>query len=170
MRKTIARAAAALSLAVAATLGTMGTAQAAPAPVPVPAAWTSLTNSLAYVGQNDFCTGVLDINVESEPGKPGSATLVITSRGASGHGPGWAANPNCHVDLLVAWNNAGSIAGPQEQIALDIPAQPGEVVRREMNPGSGLIALTAGLSYLDVNTLQFLPQMSYPVIGYLMVP
>ncbi|EOM76531.1 hypothetical protein [Rhodococcus rhodnii] len=131
--------------------------------------WDAIAQAVYYVGQNDFCTGVIDMRVESDPAKPGSATVIGYSRGASGHGA-WNAESTCTIDFALTYNDAGSIEQNKKQLRIDVPTYPTEVLREEIHPGSGLIALTTGVSFQDVHTYAFIPQYSMGARGYLLVP
>jgi len=169
LRSFAVRAFGAAAVATALATGVAGTASAAPAPAPI--LHTSFTGPvLAVVGQNDFCNGLIDSVVETDPARPGLATIALTSRGMHGIGPGWAQNPVCRVKVTIAWN-LGVLAGQVKEVELLAGEGPGPTVRTEINPGSGIASLTLQVAPVSPWLNEVRPQSTFwPVGAYFLVP
>ena len=168
IRSFAVRAVGAGTVAAAAVVGLAGPASAAPAPAPI--LHTFFTGPLLPVlGQNAFCNGVIDTLVETDPARPGLATVVFTSRGMHGVGPEWAANPVCHIKADIAWN-FGVWGNQVKTVDRNFGERPGESVRTEINPGPGVAALSIQAAYVNPYFNELRPQWSVPVSAYAIIP
>ncbi|GAB2637117.1 hypothetical protein ABI214_18095 [Prescottella soli] len=167
LRSFAVRAFGAAAVATALVTGVAGTVSAAPAPAPI--LHTSFNGpTLAVLGQNDFCNGLIDTVVETDPARPGLATIAFTPRGMNGVGPGWAQNPVCKVKVTVAWN-LGIYTGQLKEI--DLFASQGQTVRTEINPGSGVARLEMSVLPVSPWFNELRPQTSYgAVAAFFIVP
>lgn len=171
LRSFAVRAFGAAAVATALVTGVAGTASAAPAPAP--ALFPTINGpAMPTVGQNDFCSGIIDTAIESDPARPGLATIALTPRGMHGIGPGWAQNPVCKVKVTIKWNLDvyGFPAGQVREVELLAGEGPGQTVRTEINPGSGVAVMHVAATWLSPWYNEVRPQISYPVIGYFLVP
>ncbi|CAM2999738.1 Tat pathway signal sequence domain protein [Prescottella defluvii] len=167
LRSFAVRAFAAAAVATAAVTGVAGTASAAPAPAPL-VHMTFNGPTLPVLGQNDFCNGLIDTAVETDPARRGLATIALTPRGMNGSGPGWAQNPVCKVKVVVAWN-LGIYAGQIKEIELS--AREGQTVRTEINPGSGLATVSMQVSAISPWLNELRPQAGLGrVQAFVLVP
>jgi hypothetical protein len=158
----------AAAVTATAVVGLAGPASAAPAPAPV--LHTFLTGPLLPVlGQNAFCNGVIDTLIETDPVRPGLATVVFTSRGMHGVGPEWAANPVCRIKADITWN-LGQWANQVKTVELNFGERPGESVRAEINPGPGVASVTINASYVNAYFNELRPQYALPVTAYAIIP
>jgi hypothetical protein len=158
------------AVAASAALLTGDTAGAGAAPAPAPILHTGYTGPLMpTVGKHAYCNGIIDTLVETDPARPGLATVVLTSRGMRGIGPEWATNPNCPVTVSVAWNG-GALFGQVKELELNLGEAPGETARIEINPGSGVAAASIVASYVSPSFNELRPQYSVPVSAYFLVP
>ncbi|TQF69284.1 hypothetical protein FK531_11130 [Rhodococcus spelaei] len=167
IRSFAVRAISAGAVTVAAFAGLTGTAAAAPAPAPI----LHLTLNgpvMPTLGQNAFCNGLIDTAVETDPARPGLATVSLTSRGMHGVGPEWTVNPVCRVKVSISWGG-GAFTGQLREFDLNLGEQPGQTVRTEINPGSGAPMIAIGASYVGPQG-DFRPQYSYPVTAVVIVP
>jgi hypothetical protein len=168
IRNFAVRAIGAGTVAAAAVVGLAGPASAAPAPAPI--LHTFFTGPLLPVlGQNAFCNGVIDTLVETDPTRPGLATVVLTSRGMHGVGPEWAANPVCRIKADIVWG-LGVLAGHAKTVELNFGERPGESVRTEINPGPGVTGLTIQATFINPYVNELRPQYSLPVGAYAIIP
>ncbi|RVW09971.1 hypothetical protein EGT67_06965 [Prescottella agglutinans] len=167
LRSFAVRAFGAAAVATALVTGVAGTASAAPAPAPI--LHTSFNGpTLAVLGQNDFCNGLIDTVVETDPARRGLATVAFTPRVLNGIGPGWAQNPACKVKVTVAWN-LGIYTGQLKEV--ELLAVQGQTVRTEINPGSGVAALSMTVGPISPWYNEVRPQTSYGgVTGFFIVP
>ncbi|MDH6677401.1 hypothetical protein M2284_001599 [Rhodococcus sp. LBL1] len=167
LRSFAVRAFAAAAVATAAVTGVAGTASAAPAPAPI--LHTSLAGpTLPVLGQNDFCNGLIDTVVETDPARRGLATIAFTPRVLNGIGPGWAQNPVCRVKVTVAWN-FGMYTGQLKEV--ELLAVQGQTVRTEINPGSGVALINMSVSPISPWLNEVRPQASYGAISaFFLVP
>ncbi|MDH6280577.1 hypothetical protein [Prescottella agglutinans] len=165
LRSFAVRAFAAAAVATAAVTGVTTTASAAPAPI----MHVTLNGpTLAVLGQNDFCNGLIDTVVETDPARRGLATIAFTPRVLNGVGPGWAQNPVCKVKVSITWN-LGVLAGQAKEV--ELLAVQGQTVRTEINPGSGvaMIGMMVGPISMWYNELR--PQTSYGAVqAFFLVP
>ncbi|QKT13153.1 hypothetical protein [Rhodococcus sp. W8901] len=167
LRSFAVRAFGAAAVAAAAITGVAGTASAAPAPAPLVHA-TFNGPTLPVLGQNDFCNGLIDTVVETDPARRGLATIAFTPRGMNGIGPGWAQNPVCKVKVSVGWN-FGRLAGQVKDV--ELLAVSGQTVRAEINPGSGVASLTMGVSPVSPWYNELRPQAGYGTVSaFFLVP
>ncbi|WP_027502567.1 hypothetical protein [Rhodococcus sp. UNC363MFTsu5.1] len=168
IRRFAVRAIGAGTVAAAALIGLAGPAAAAPAPAPI--LHTFPTGPLLPVlGQNAFCNGVIDTLVETDPARPGLATVVLTSRGMHGVGPEWAANPVCRIKTDIAWG-FGVWANQVKTIELNFGERAGESVRTEINPGPGVTGLSIQAAYVSPYLNELRPQWSLPISAYVIIP
>lgn len=167
LRRFAVRAFGAAAVATAAITGVATTAGAAPAPAPL--LHTTFNGpTLPVLGQNDFCNGLLDTVVETDPDRPGLATIAFTPRGMNGIGPGWAQNPVCKLKISVGWN-FGLLTGQAKEI--EIAATEGRTVRTEINPGSGVAAVVMQVTPIGPWFSELRPQMGYGrVEAFFLVP
>ncbi|MCA1004973.1 hypothetical protein LCL87_04540 [Rhodococcus hoagii] len=167
LRSFAVRAFGAAAIATATITGVAGTASAAPAPAPL--VHTSINGpTLPVLGQNDFCNGLIDTVVETDPTRPGLATIAFTPRVLNGIGPGWAQNPVCRMKITVGWN-WGVLAGQVKEVELN--AVPGQTVRTEINPGPGVAAVSMAASWVSPWYNELRPQASLGVVSaYFLVP
>ncbi|MFD4180761.1 hypothetical protein [Rhodococcus sp. NPDC058514] len=156
------------TVAAAALVGLAGPAAAAPAPAPILHLGFN-GPAMPVLGQNAFCNGVIDTFVETDPARPGLATVVFTSRGMHGVGPEWAANPVCRIKADVVWG-FGVLANQVKTVELNFGERPGESVRTEINPGPGVSGLTIQASYVNPYLNELRPQISMPISAYAIIP
>lgn len=157
LRSFAVRAFGAAAIATATIAGVATTASAAPAPAPL--VHTTINGpTLPVVGQNDFCNGLLDTVVETDPARPGLANIAFTPRVLNGIGPGWAQNPVCHMKVTVGWN-FGILAGQVKEV--DLFARQGETVRTEINPGPGVAAVFMQVTPISAWYNEVRPQAGY---------
>ncbi|MCL2535222.1 MAG: hypothetical protein FWE39_13765 [Nocardiaceae bacterium] len=171
LRSFAVRAFAAAAVATAAVTGVAGTANAAPAPAL--ALFPAINGPvMPTLGQNDFCTGIIDTAIETDPARPGLATIALTPRGMHGIGPGWAQNPTCKIKVTIRWNldYYGIPAGQLKEVELLAGEGPGPTVRTEINPGTGIAAVSIGASWFSPWYNELRPQISLPVAGLFLVP
>lgn len=168
IRRFAVRAFGATAAATAVVTGIGGAAAAAPAPAPV-AHLTLNGPVMPTLGQNAFCTGLVDTAIETDPARPGLATIALTSRGMRGVDPDWSRNPVCRVQVTIAWN-LGVLAGQVKEVELLAGEQPGETIRTEINPGPGLAAITVSANYVSPWYNELRPQYGYPVSAYALIP
>ncbi|MFD1810815.1 hypothetical protein [Rhodococcus gannanensis] len=171
IRRSLARAAAAAAVAVSAVVGGVGAGTATAAPVP---GLFYYGQTIAVVGQNSGCNGLVDYRLDSDPAKPGVVIVTLTSRGMNGIGPEWEANPVCPIDFDIIWDAAyfgfGSVASHQYKAIEFSPTRaPGDTVRTEVVTGPGLHILGVTASYLNP-FYEFRPQYSLSAGGYIIVP
>ena len=166
-RSFAVRAVGAAAVATAALTGVAATASAAPAPAPL--IHTTFSGpTVPMLGQNDFCHGLIDTVVETDPARPGLATIAMTPRGLNGIGPGWAANPVCRVKVTVGWNFA-ILAGQVKEV--DLLAAEGQTVRTEINPGSGVAGLVVQVTAIGPWYNEVRPQQGFGrVNAFFLVP
>ena len=167
LRSFAVRAFGAAAIATATITGVATPASAAPAPAPL--VHTTFNGpTLPVVGQNDFCNGLIDTVVETDPARPGLATIAFTPRVLNGIGPGWAQNPVCRMKVTVGWN-FGALTGQFKEI--EILAVPGQTVRTEINPGSGLAAVVMQVTPIGPWFSELRPQAGYGRIeAFFLVP
>ncbi|WP_430334102.1 hypothetical protein [Rhodococcus sp. ACT016] len=165
LRSFAVRAFAAAAAATAAVTGVATTASAAPAPI----LHTTLNGpTLAVLGQNDFCNGLIDTVVETDPTRPGLATIAFTPRGMNGIGPGWAQNPVCKAKVSIAWN-LGIYTGQVKEV--ELLAVQGQTVRTEINPGSGVARISMLVGPVSPWYNEVRPQTSYGAVqAFFLVP
>ncbi|QNG20117.1 hypothetical protein G4H71_13870 [Rhodococcus triatomae] len=168
LRKIAARAFGVVSIAVATIVGTSGIASAAPAPAA--GLWGLNGGQIPVVGQHAWCNGVVDMYFDTDPTRPAHGTITLVSRGMNGADPDWSANPKCKVDFTIIWYDGVFPFHHTVKVPTEFGVEPGETVTTEINPGSGLIYLTAGATYIDTDTWGFVPQYSYPASGYFLIP
>ncbi|WP_305092684.1 hypothetical protein [Prescottella sp. R16] len=167
LRSLAVRAIGAAAVTTAAVTGIAGTASAAPAPAPI--LYLSLNGpTMPTLGQNDFCTGIIDTAVETDPTRPGVATIALTPRGMHGVGPGWEQNRTCRVQVSIV-SSQGLFGREAREVEILAGEQPGPTVRTEIYPGPGVQALTVAASWVNP-WFQLRPQMSVPSQGYYLVP
>ncbi|MFF0816796.1 hypothetical protein ACFYVR_16825 [Rhodococcus sp. NPDC003318] len=164
--------AAATAAAVSAVIGAVGGAAATAAPVPslFPAGQT-----IAVVGQNSGCSGLIDYTLDTDPAKPGVVAVMLVSRGMNGIGPAWDANPVCPIDFDIMWDAAyfgfGSVAGNQrEAVEFNPTTRPGDSLRTEIFTGGGLHVLSITAGYVSPAYNELRPQISFAGGGYILVP
>ncbi|QCQ92500.1 hypothetical protein [Rhodococcus sp. SGAir0479] len=169
LRSFAVRAFGAAAVATAAVTGFATTASAAPAPGITTSPFGPIMPTL---GQNDFCNGIIDTAVETDPARPGVATVALTPRGMHGIGPGWAANPTCRVKVTLRWNldAFGLPTGQVKEIDLLAGEAPGQTVRTDIHTGSGPAAATIGATWFSPWFNELRPQISWPVQTYFLVP
>ncbi|ORL82641.1 hypothetical protein [Prescottella equi] len=167
LRSFAVRAFGAAAIATATITGVATTASAAPAPAPL--VHTTINGpTLPVLGQNDYCNGLIDTVVETDPARPGLATIAFTPRVLNGVGPGWAQNPVCRLKVAVGWN-FGIFTGQLRDV--ELLARQGETVRTEINPGSGLARLTMQVSPIGPWYNELRPQAGYGVVSaFFLVP
>lgn len=166
LRSFAVRAFGAAAIATATITGVATTASAAPAPAPL--VHTTINGpTLPVLGQNDFCNGLIDTVVETDPARPGVATIALTPRGMHGVGPGWAQNPTCRVTVNIAWH-LGGLAGQLVSVDLLAGEAPGATVRTDIIPGSGLASIIVVASPSTKYGLK--AQASLPVQALVLVP
>ncbi|MFG1783166.1 hypothetical protein ACGFIU_12050 [Rhodococcus oryzae] len=168
IRSFAVRAIGAGTVATAALVGLAGPASAAPAPAPILHLGPN-GSVLPVLGQNAFCNGAIDTLVETDPARPGLATVVLTSRGMHGVGPEWAANPGCHFKADVMWN-LGPFANQVKTIDVNFGERPGESVRTEINPGSGVASIAIHATFVNFSYNELRPQLALQVSGYAIIP
>lgn len=167
LRSFAVRAVGAAAVAIAALTAVAATASAAPAPAPL--VHTTFNGpTVPVLGQNDFCHGLLDTVVETDPARPGLATIAMTPRGLNGVGPGWAANPVCRMKVTIGWNLA-ILAGQVTEI--DLSAREGQTVRTEINPGSGPAGMFVQVTPISPWYNELRPQQGFGrVNAFFLVP
>ncbi|MFC7446396.1 hypothetical protein [Rhodococcus daqingensis] len=168
IRSFAVRAIGAGTVAAAALVGLAGPASAAPAPAPILHLGFN-GPVMPVLGQNAFCNGVIDTFVETDPARPGLATVAFTSRGMHGVGPEWAANPVCRIKADIVWN-LGVFANQVKTVELNFGERPGETVRTEINPGPGVAAISVQALYVNPYYNELRPQVSMGVMGYAIIP
>ncbi|MCX5042005.1 hypothetical protein OG921_02195 [Aldersonia sp. NBC_00410] len=157
VRQFAMRAVCAVAVAAAATMGAASAASAET--VPLPTFWPYSPINLT-LGQNAWCNGIVDSGIETDPAKPGFVTAVLSSRGMHGVGPEWAQNPHCKVTWVFRADNGLFSKTPPMAIRTEFGEQP-ESVRKEFWVGSGFTGFTIGATFLDPETQQLIPQVSY---------
>lgn len=169
LRSFAVRAFGAAAVATAAVTGVATTASAAPAPAPI--LHMSFNGpTLAVLGQNDFCNGLIDTVVETDPARPGLATIAFTPRGMNGIGPAWAQNPVCKVKVSIQWN-LGVLAGQAKEVELLAGQGPGQTVRTEINPGPGVARVVMSVSPVSLWYNELRPQTSSGLVSaFFIVP
>ncbi|MGW0042969.1 hypothetical protein [Rhodococcus sp. NPDC003348] len=168
IRRCAVRAFGATAIAATAFTGAGATATAAPTPAPV--VYSTLAGpTLAAIGQNSFCHGLIDTSIETDPARPGVATVVFTSRGMHGLTPDWAADPYCRLDAEIVYGTAFGVA-QVASVPLRFGERPGETVRSEVVPGSGLAVISVQATFTNASWTQLRPQFGVTVKGNLMIP
>jgi hypothetical protein len=172
IRRTFARAAAAAAVAVTAVVGGVGAGTATAAPI---LGLFHYGQTLAVIGQNSGCHGLIDFRVDSDPAKPGVVILTFTSRGMNGIGQAWEADPVCPLDIDIIWDAAafgfGSVAGHQvKTVEFEPTRAPGDSISTEIPTGPGLHVIGIGTSYVNQFYTELRPQYGTPGTGYIIVP
>ncbi|MCX5042195.1 hypothetical protein OG921_03185 [Aldersonia sp. NBC_00410] len=134
--------------AVGAAAMTVAAVPAAAAPAPVQG-WWMYGSAIPAIGENAFCTGIVDLGVETDPAVPGHATVTFTSRGMRGAGEEWARNPSCPITFQVSSLSGTAPYSHTRFVKLVAGEAPGALVREDIEVGSGL----AGLSTIALNSL-----------------
>lgn len=170
IRRFVVRAATMVAAAGALVAGQSGTAAAAPAQ-----GLFLYGQTVAVVGQNSGCNGLIDFALDTDPARPGVVAVTLISRGFNGVGPAWDANPVCPVDLDIIWDAAyfgfGSVAGHQVKSVEFAPSpRPGESMRTEIVTGGGLHVLGITASYVSATYDEVRPQIGSGFGGYVLVP
>ncbi|MGW6377547.1 hypothetical protein ACWFRB_15935 [Rhodococcus sp. NPDC055112] len=168
IRSFAVRAIGAGTVAAAAAVGLAGPASAAPAPAPILHMGPNGA-ALPVLGQNAFCNGVIDTLIETDPARPGLATVVLISRGMHGVGPEWAANPVCRIKADISWN-LGPFANQVKTVDLNFGERPGESVRTEINPGPGVASLNIHATFVSPYYNELRPQLAMGVSAYAIIP
>ncbi|NLG56176.1 MAG: hypothetical protein GX542_11115 [Rhodococcus sp.] len=166
-RKTAMRAFVASVLAAGVAFGAAGTSTAAPAPAQ---GYTGLSGSPMWVlGDNAWCSGHVEVLIETDVERPGTVALTLIPLGASGQGPAWTANPVCNLKIAVTRLDGIFPFNHVHEIPVSMGPERGEPIRTEF-------ATTSGLTYLNVTApafsqrLEFRPQYGVPYGGYFLIP
>ncbi|EME19568.1 hypothetical protein [Rhodococcus triatomae] len=172
IRRIVTRAAAVAAVAVSAIVGGVGVGTASAAPIP---GLFYYGQTIAVLGQNSGCNGLVDYRLDSDPAKPGVVIITFTSRGMNGVGPAWEADPVCPIDFDVIWDAAafgfGSVAGHQVKTVEFKPTRsPGDSISAEIVTGPGLHLVGIGASYVNQFYTELRPQFGTPSSGYIIVP
>ena len=168
LRKIAMRTIAACTVAAGTMLGVGGTATAAPAPAQ--GVWMYTGGQIFALGQNAWCTGVFDTLIETDHTRPGYAVVSITPRGMRGLDPEWSQNPVCNVSITLGWVDGIAPFQHFVEIPFQVGDAPGETVRTEINPGSGLVAFSINAGPISPDYSETRPQYSYPAVGYFLIP
>ncbi len=103
LRSFAVRAFGAAAIATATITGVATTAGAAPAPAPL--VHTTINGpTLPVLGQNDFCNGLIDTVVETDPARPGLATIAFTPRCPERWSGRAGQTRSCRMKVAVGWN------------------------------------------------------------------
>lgn len=138
-----------VSALAALLLATPGAASAGPAP-----RLGVLGEDILVVGNNALCHGAIHVGLDTDPRKPGQATVSLTSRGFNGVQPDWSRNPTCKINVAIGW-----FLGPQyrqQVVPMTVgprPQAPVKVNLRGVGQGLQLMSFTThpdlnkGVSY-----------------------
>ncbi|TQF69248.1 hypothetical protein FK531_10925 [Rhodococcus spelaei] len=135
IRSFAVRAGAVAAVATAALVATAGVSAAAPYPTPK---LGFLGDDIWVVGDNALCAGAIHLDVETDPTRPGSRTVVLTSRGMRGQGPAWDANPVCSMPVTIAWMDGIAPFSHEVTVPFSSTEAPGAPVRVDLSTGPGL--------------------------------
>lgn len=132
-----------------------GTASAEPAP-----RLGVLGEDIWVMGHNALCRGAIHVGVDTNPSKPGQATISLTSRGFVGEQPAWARNPQCNVNVAIGYYFAGLNYG-QKVVPLSLGPRPQAPVRVELR------GIGRGLNLMSFTTH---PDLNKGVSYYVAIP
>lgn len=165
-RRFAVRAVGALAVAAATATGSAGIAAAAPQPAQ--AVWT-YSPAMLVLGQNALCSGTIDVAYDTDTTRPGVVGVTLTSRGMRGLDPDWSRNPVCHVEATIT-TTSGLFDVRYQEVELFAGTHPGDSVRTEVFTGSGIKAMSVGVTYANPTWTELRPQFGTPASAYVNVP